>query len=853
MKRIFNIVGPVFKNEYLRFISIGLIFVFSLLPMFTLIFQISGKDLSFVFSDKNFADAIVNSIVYSLVSTIISILLALLSAYLLNQTTFKHKNIFAVILTLGMLVPTLSVGLGVRTLFGNNGFLDKFLSINNDMIGMPGLIIGSVCASFPTAFLLIYDALKYENKAPYDAAEIMGISKLSTFFKLTLPYLKVTLISTFFATFTLIFSDYGIPMELAGKTNTLPIYLYNSILSEFQYGRGSIAGLFLLLPALVSFIFDIFFKDNSNEEKQKRMIKPSRAFDYVAGGLLTIISFLLFLPQLAFIALTFIKAFPNNMDFTFDNYANLFVGSSTANKLWQYLGNSVLISLMTGVLGTILAYVLGYVVSRKEGIMGKITHLLSVSTIAIPGIVLGIGYMLLFKATKPIFYGTIMILVVVNIFHFLGSPYLLAKNGLSKINKDYELIGDTLGISRSQIIFRVLIPNSIPTIIEMFSYFFLNSMITISAVAFLSTIDNQPLAISITTYEKTGNYEMQGTISVLLFLVNLISKGLLNGTNALLKKRGKGRSETDMITEYQFNILTFVAEKKTIEYNLKSISNDLKMSLNTTQKVLEELFSLNYLGRTAENKLIVSEKGEGALKPFKVRKAIILAAGFGSRLAPVTLDTPKPLIKINGVRIIDTLLDALIAQGIDDIIIVRGYKRKQFDQLLEKYPNLKFIDNNEFNTTNSISSLLLAEQFIDQCYICDGDLFIENPTIIKKYQYSSKYYGAKVVETDDWCFRKTNKIISSYQLGGTDCYQSFGISYWNQKDCEQLKKDLKKVYNSRGGKENFWEAVPFKYYKKNYKIEINSCHKNDLTEIDTFQELISLDNTYKDYPGHEDY
>ena len=168
----------------------------------------------------------------------------------------------------------------------------------------------------------------------------------------------------------------------------------------------------------------------------------------------------------------------------------------------QYVINSLLIAVLTGILGTIFAYFLGYLSVRKSGRAGKIINLLSISTIAIPGLVLGIGYMLLFKGTNGFFYGTIAILVFVNVFHFLGSPFIMAKNCLTKINKDYEVIGETLGISKFKILVSVLIPNSVATLIEMFSYFFLNSMITISAVAFLCTYSNQPLAILINSYEK---------------------------------------------------------------------------------------------------------------------------------------------------------------------------------------------------------------------------------------------------------------------------------------------------------------------------------------------------------------
>ena len=180
-----------------------------------------------------------------------------------------------------------------------------------------------------------------------------------------------------------------------------------------------------------------------------------------------------------------------------------------------------------------------------------------------------------------------------------------------------------------------------------------------------------------------------------------------------------------------------------------------------------------------DHRLEISENGLKALEPYRVRKAIILAAGFGQRLAPVTFDTPKPLVSVNGVRIIDTLLDSLYAKGIKNITIVRGYKKEQFTELLEKYPTIKFIDNMEFNLANNISSAIAAIDIIDRCYICEADLYINNPDVIRKYEYQSNYLGFKVAETDDWCFKKQNGYLSDYQMGGVNCYQGYGISYWN--------------------------------------------------------------------------
>ena len=851
-KKIFRI-GSVLRHEYLRFLAVGCIILFAILPLLTLAFHVTPKDWAKLSNNKSFWQSIFNSLIYTGIAAVITTVLALIAAYLLNTSSIKNKNFFVILLTLGMLVPTISVGLGLRILFGKNGFIDLLFGVEIEIRGFPGLIMGSVMTSFPATFLILYDALHYEDKGPYDAASIMGVSRFSTFFRLTIPYLRIALISAFCACFTLIFSDYGMPMEIAGKVKTLPMYLYDQFISSFQYGRGSIAGFVLLIPAIISFVFDLIFKDQSVSEKQNRLIRAEKGFNRAAVIVIVALCAVLFLPQLAFISLSLTKSFPNDLSFTLEHIANIFSNTHGVG-LTQYIQNSLLLAFLTALIGTCFAYLLGYLSVRKSGKMAKAVDLLALSTIAIPGLVLGIGFIFLFKGTNGTFYGTILILVVVNIFHFLGSPYLLAKNCLSKINSDYEVIGETLGIGKGGIIRKVLIPNSTSTLVEMFSYFFLNSMITISAVAFLCTYDNQPLSILITTYEKNSNYEMQSVISLIILVLNIGARVVFSTVTNVLRKADSREVEGGIgLSRYEFNFLTYLEKNGKGKYSQRKLADDLTITLSNVTKLTKDLSDRDYINELADGEIEISEKGLKALEPYRVRKAIILAAGFGQRLAPVTLDTPKPLVKVNGVRILDTLLDALYSKGITNITIVRGYKKEQFDQLLEKYPTINFIDNPEFNLANNISSAVHAIDYIDRCYICEADLYITNPDVINKYEYRSNYLGAKVSETDDWCFKKHNGYAVDYQMGGTDCYQAFGISYWNGEDAEKLKEDLKKVYNSRGGKENLWEVVPLRICRKNYQLEIRKCHKSDILEIDNFIELIAVDGNYAKYPGHTEY
>ena len=142
---------------------------------------------------------------------------------------------------------------------------------------------------------------------------------------------------------------------------------------------------------------------------------------------------------------------------------------------------------------------------------------------------------------------------------------------------------------------------------------------------------------------------------------------------------------------------------------------------------------------------------------------------------------------------------------------------------------------------------------IDRCYICEADLIIRNPDVIRKYEYSSVYFGTKVRETDDWCFRLKNGAPDDYRRGGTDCWQGIGISYWDGEDSEKLKADLRRTYASRGGRENLWEMVPLKIARRNYRTEVRECGPADIREIDTFPELVAADPSYAEYPGYEQF
>ena len=293
-----------------------------------------------------------------------------------------------------------------------------------------------------------------------------------------------------------------------------------------------------------------------------------------------------------------------------------------------------------------------------------------------------------------------------------------------------------------------------------------------------------------------------------------------------------------MITKKQFDVLTYL-EKNNGSHTQRSISKELGFSLGAVNKIVSELSELGFISDGT-----ITTAGLTALEPYRVKRAVVFAAGFGSRMVPITLNTPKPLVRVKGKRIIDSLLDALIAAEIQEIYLVRGYLGEQFDQLLYKYPNIKFIENPAYNEANNISSAMCCRHLLQNAYVLEADLVLYNPALITKYQYTSNYLGVPVEVTDDWCFETRNHVITKVMVGGTNCHHMYGISYWNAEDGAKLYEDIKKVYEMPGGKERYWDEVALRYCQKNYQVEVRSCTFEDIIEIDSYKDLKKLDETY---------
>lgn len=290
------------------------------------------------------------------------------------------------------------------------------------------------------------------------------------------------------------------------------------------------------------------------------------------------------------------------------------------------------------------------------------------------------------------------------------------------------------------------------------------------------------------------------------------------------------------ITFQEFEILVQLINPSRYPYTITPNTSKCEPAL---QSLLQKK-----LVRQIRNTFLATPAAKSTLEIYRVKRAVILAAGRGERLRPESDQIPKPMTKVHTQRFIETQLDALARVGISDITIVRGYKGEMFDELLEEYPHLKFIDNPEWHSTGAIVSAALAIDKLAGAYLIEGDLYMKNTSILRPFEYRSSWYSKPTPTKNDWFFSvDETERIQALDFGTTDHHRHYkyvGIQYWAPREVEQLRTDLQAVLETPSGRQAFIESVPFAPHTGNYEIHARQVMPNDVTEIDTYEELQAL-------------
>ena len=501
------------------------------------------------FSTPALSVSIGNTIYISVFTAIVSTLIGFVYAYGVTRTNIKGKQFFRYAALIPLFLPTVVHGLSLVYLFGVQGVVTN-LGWDIGLYGKTGIILSEIIYTFPQSFLMFYIALNYADGRLYEAAETMGCGNLKKFRYITVPSVKYTLINSLFVCFTLAFTDFGAPKVVGGSYNVLATDIYKQVAGQFNMNMGAVVGTLLLIPAIISFAVDrITSRKESGAISSKASalrIKDSTPRDVVFYVICGGVTLCLFIMVAVLFMGAFTKYYPYEMGFTLEH----FNFSESTGGIQSFI-NSVVMSLLSAVAGTAFVFIYVYLVERSKSsrVLKVIGRLLSSIPLALPGMVIGLSFIFFFNSPdNPLnfIYGTVAILVLANVVHFYSVPFVTASSALKKHDKDYENVADSMRIPLWKSFTRVIVPLSLPAILEIFLYYFMNSMVTVSAVVFLYSAQFKVASIAITHMEEAGDIAQAAAMSLLMLLVNIVARGIYELLVYRIKKRNE-RRKTDVV------------------------------------------------------------------------------------------------------------------------------------------------------------------------------------------------------------------------------------------------------------------------------------------------------------------
>lgn len=487
-------------------------------------------------SESHFWTVVANSLSVSITVTIIAVSLAFIFAYAMQRSKMPGKRIFSLLAMLPIFAPSLVQALGLIFLLGRNGVVNRWLDLEIEIYGFWGIVIADVIYAFPQAFLLLSAALAVADSRPYEAARVLGASRRQIFFDVTLPSVKFGLISSIFLVFTVTITDFGNAMVIGGNYSVLATEIYNQVSGQMNFNLGSVIAIILLIPVIIAFIIErmagskqhALISDNANPLVPKK----NGPFDSAMFIFSSIICSLILLVIGIVVYASFVKLWPYNMSFTLKNY------NFDSQGGYEPLITSIVVSLVAAAIGVVMVISSAYVVNKSKGFISGLLNFFSILPAAIPGMVLGLAYIFFFnESSNPLnfIYGTIFILAINNVYHYHAQGFLTATTSLQQISANFDETSACLGANLFTTIKRVTLPIILPAVLSIGVFFFMRSMVTLSAVIFLVSPSVNMAAVSVMLLDDAGNTTQAAAFSTLIILIVLSALLFMNVILKLFK------------------------------------------------------------------------------------------------------------------------------------------------------------------------------------------------------------------------------------------------------------------------------------------------------------------------------
>ena len=533
--------------------------VFLVLPLHALLSKsVVAPDGQFVgfanfatyFSTPALFRSIHNSFTVAILATAVTLALAFGYAYALTHTCMPGKEVFRIVAVVPLLAPTLLPALALVHLFGNKGVL-KDLLFGHSVYGPIGIVMGMTFAVFPHVFIIINAGLSLSDGRLYEAAAALKAGRWRVFSTVTLPGAKYGLISAAIAGFTHAFTDFGIPKVIGGQFDVLATDVYKQVIGQHDFEMGAVISVLLLVPALVAFAIDRAAQRGQIAMLSTRAIpfrpKPRPLADAL-GFLFCALVALWIIGLIATAAFaSVVKFWPYDLSLTWAHYQfDRFAGGG-----WQAYRNSLAMSLWTAGAGTGLVFFGAYLVEKSHTwpTLSRLIQLLALLPLAVPGLVLGLAYIFFFNApSNPLggLYGTLAILVLSTLIHYYSVTHLTALTALKQLDREFESVSDSLKVPRLRTFVRVTVPINMPVLLDIFMYFFLNAMTTVSAVVFLYSTHTNLASIAVLNMDDAGELAPAAAMAMVIVATAVAARVIHGAASGGIERRtqawrGRGR------------------------------------------------------------------------------------------------------------------------------------------------------------------------------------------------------------------------------------------------------------------------------------------------------------------------
>ncbi|MDR5900394.1 putative 2-aminoethylphosphonate ABC transporter permease subunit [Halomonas vilamensis] len=508
-----------------------------LMPLLTMLIKSLQNRAGDFIGLANFAEyfqtpALANSIFQSLFvaffSTAIVVSLAFLCAYGITRTCMPGKRAFRLLAILPILAPSLLPAISLVYLFGNQGWFRDVL-MGQSIYGPIGIVMGMSFWIFPHALMILTTALSNSDARLYEAAEALGTPKWRTFLTITLPGVRYGLISCAFVVFTLAITDFGVPKIIGGQYSVLATDVYRQVVGQQNFQMGSVVSVILLLPAVISFIVDRVIQRRQVAQLSARAVPWQPAPQPLRDGVFTLICYsvagIILLVIGTAIYASLVQFWPYNLSITLDHYG--FDG--LAGGGWPAWFNSLKLAFSVAVIGTLVVFFNAWLIEKTEGYapLRQGLHFLAMLPMAVPGMVLGLAYIFFFnQAGNPFnwLYGTLAILVLNTLVHFYTVCHLTSVTALKQLDPEFEAVGASLKVPFWTTFWRVTLPVSLPAVLDISVYLFVNAMTTVSAVVFLYNSDTRLASVAVLHLDEAGYFASAAAMAVLIFFTSLVVK-----------------------------------------------------------------------------------------------------------------------------------------------------------------------------------------------------------------------------------------------------------------------------------------------------------------------------------------